>query len=276
MLRRDGAVEMVDTIDLGFPIGLENEIAAFVGQTTVQLQPGDGVVLYTDGVTEAEDMAREQYGLERLAAVLQGALGRAGRGDQAGGGGRPEALHRGADRVRRHHARGGEADLERRAGNTMAQTFGDFVALMEGEGEYLKIGFHPSSIPLQQRWRNNGLSADFLADYLSTFFPGEDLASAERQSQIKDAVGYIANELLENCMKYSHASKQHLVSIEMFLEPDAITLYTSNGIAPARIEPFQKFIRRLLTEDIDALYTEQLERNADATRPMAARPGWAS
>jgi hypothetical protein len=145
----------------------------------------------------------------------------------------------------------------------MAQAFGEFVALMEGEGEYLKIGFHPSSIPLQQRWRNNGLSADFLADYLSTFFPGEDLASSERQSQIKDAVGYIANELLENCMKYSYASKQHLVSIEMFLEPDAITLYTSNGVEPARIEPFQKFIRRLLTEDIDAMYTEQLERNAE-------------
>jgi hypothetical protein len=144
----------------------------------------------------------------------------------------------------------------------MAQTFGDFVELQEGDGEYLKIGFHPSSIPLQQRWRNNGLSADFLADYLSTFFPGEDLASAERQSQIKDAVGYIANELLENCMKYSHASKQHVVSIEMFLEPEAITLYTSNGIAAGRIAAFQAFIQRLLSEDVDALYTEQLERSA--------------
>ena len=71
VLRRDGAVELVDTIDLGFPIGLESEIAGFVGQATVQLQPGDGVVLYTDGVTEAEDMAREQYGLERLAGVLK-------------------------------------------------------------------------------------------------------------------------------------------------------------------------------------------------------------
>ena len=71
VLRRDGTVEMIDTIDLGFPIGLEDEIAAFVGQSTVQLQPGDGVVLYTDGVTEAEDMAREQYGLARLATVLK-------------------------------------------------------------------------------------------------------------------------------------------------------------------------------------------------------------
>jgi len=71
VLRRDGTVEWVDTIDLGFPIGLEGEIAEFIAQTTLQLQPGDGVVLYTDGVTEAEDMTREQYGQERLAAVLQ-------------------------------------------------------------------------------------------------------------------------------------------------------------------------------------------------------------
>ena len=87
-------------------------------------------------------------------------------------------------------------------------------------------------------------------------------------------MGYIANELLENCMKYSHASMQHLVSIEMFLAPDAITLYTSNGVEPTRIEPFQNFIRRLLTEDIDALYTEQLERNADNDDGSASGMGF--
>lgn len=156
----------------------------------------------------------------------------------------------------------------------MDQTFGEFIELVAGEGEYLKIGFHPSSISLQQRWRNNGLSADFLADYLSTFFPGEDLASAERQSQIKDAVGYISNELLENCMKYSYASMHHLVSIEMFLEPGAITLYTNNGIAPGSVAPFQKFIQRMLTEDVDVLYTEQLERNADDESGTASGMGF--
>ena len=71
VMRRDGTVEMVDTIDLGFPIGLEKEIAGFIGQTTVQLRPGDGVVLYTDGVTEAANGANEEYGLDRLAAVLK-------------------------------------------------------------------------------------------------------------------------------------------------------------------------------------------------------------
>ena len=36
----------------------------------IELQPGDGVVLYTDGITEAENMKREQYGLERLCQLL--------------------------------------------------------------------------------------------------------------------------------------------------------------------------------------------------------------
>jgi len=70
VVRRDGKIELVDTIDLGFPIGLDDEIADFIDQTTVQLQSGDGVVLYTDGITEAENTDGEQYGLERLCEVV--------------------------------------------------------------------------------------------------------------------------------------------------------------------------------------------------------------
>ena len=71
VVRNDGTVEMVDTNDLGFPIGLDAEISDFIDQKTVRLQPGDGVVLYTDGVTEADNMADEQYGLERLCEVVR-------------------------------------------------------------------------------------------------------------------------------------------------------------------------------------------------------------
>ncbi len=144
----------------------------------------------------------------------------------------------------------------------MARTFGDFIEPKEGSGEYLKIGFHPTSIPLQQRWRNNGLSADFLAGYLSTFFPGEDSASSERQIEITDAISYIANELLENAMKFSHGSSQQTVSIEMFLRADEVSLYSVNSTDREKIEAFQHFLDRLLTEDRDALYLEQLEGNA--------------
>jgi serine phosphatase RsbU (regulator of sigma subunit) len=45
-------------------------------QRSVHLQPGDFVVLYTDGVTEAIDTQRQQFGIDRLAHVLEGQAGR--------------------------------------------------------------------------------------------------------------------------------------------------------------------------------------------------------
>ena len=57
-------------MDLGFPIALDDDIADFINQTTIQLAPGDGVVLYTDGITEAENENGEQYGLERLCEAV--------------------------------------------------------------------------------------------------------------------------------------------------------------------------------------------------------------
>jgi len=37
VVRKDGTIELVDTADLGFPIGLNDDIADFIDQTTVQL-----------------------------------------------------------------------------------------------------------------------------------------------------------------------------------------------------------------------------------------------
>ncbi|NEP13338.1 MAG: CHASE2 domain-containing protein [Symploca sp. SIO2C1] len=71
VVRVDGTIELIDTIDLGFPIGLDEEIADFIAQEKVKLNPGDLVVLYTDGITEAEDIQGVQYGLERLCEVVK-------------------------------------------------------------------------------------------------------------------------------------------------------------------------------------------------------------
>ena len=71
VVRSNGTVEQIDTIDLGFPIGLEADIAEFVAQTQVYLHPGDVVVLYTDGITEAETLAGVRYGIEQLCEVVR-------------------------------------------------------------------------------------------------------------------------------------------------------------------------------------------------------------
>ena len=67
---RDGQVERVNTMDLGFPIGLEEDISEFINHTIIQLNLGDGIVLYTDGIPEAYNIEKKQYGMERLCEVI--------------------------------------------------------------------------------------------------------------------------------------------------------------------------------------------------------------
>jgi sigma-B regulation protein RsbU (phosphoserine phosphatase) len=66
ILRGNGELERVDTIDLGFPIGLEGDISPFVATREIRFDTGDTIVLYTDGVTEAESPEGELFGTERL------------------------------------------------------------------------------------------------------------------------------------------------------------------------------------------------------------------
>jgi sigma-B regulation protein RsbU (phosphoserine phosphatase) len=66
LIRADGTVRRIDTIDLGFPIGLEEDIGDFVSSIDVPFQEGDMMVLYSDGVTEAESESCELYEMDRL------------------------------------------------------------------------------------------------------------------------------------------------------------------------------------------------------------------
>ncbi len=68
--RHGGRIELIDTMDLGLPLGLVDEIGSFVAEVTVLLRPGDTVILYTDGITEAADDQHRLYGLERLCGVI--------------------------------------------------------------------------------------------------------------------------------------------------------------------------------------------------------------
>ncbi len=71
IIRASGYVERIDTINLGFFIGMQESIERFVSDVCVDLDVGDAVILYTDGITEAMDMNGEQYGVERLCEVLK-------------------------------------------------------------------------------------------------------------------------------------------------------------------------------------------------------------
>lgn len=65
LIRAGGKIELLEAC--GTPLGLL-PVSVFEARE-VELEPGDSLVIYTDGITEAENPAAAEYGLERLSEV---------------------------------------------------------------------------------------------------------------------------------------------------------------------------------------------------------------
>lgn len=59
-----GAVDC--TVSGGIALGMVADNSKIVKETPIDLSPGDVIVLYTDGITEARNMSGEMFGLNRL------------------------------------------------------------------------------------------------------------------------------------------------------------------------------------------------------------------
>lgn len=66
IVAKAGNVERINTMDLGFPIGLEPDVSPFVATKTIPMERGDVIVLFTDGITEADNADRQQFGIDKL------------------------------------------------------------------------------------------------------------------------------------------------------------------------------------------------------------------
>jgi len=151
---------------------------------------------------------------------------------------------------------------------TMTHIFGEYREKLPSDQEFLLLGFSPRSIPIQQRWRNNGLSADFVADYLTTFFPinEEQSSTKAKQAELKSGVSYIANELLENSMKFHDKTSSHPIQFGIYLLEDTvltILLQATNSVSHTTLDKFQAFIHELINSDPEELFIRQLEKNAE-------------
>jgi PAS domain S-box-containing protein len=76
VVRVDGALERHDTLNLGFPLGLEKDISSFIGEATVPLRSGDVMVAYTDGITEAMNCTGVAFGVDRLSEAVRTSHGK--------------------------------------------------------------------------------------------------------------------------------------------------------------------------------------------------------
>lgn len=71
IIRSDGNLEEIDTLYLGMTIGLVDDVHEFTDEIKVLLNPGDTVIMYTDGITEAANTQGHLFGIERLKEICQ-------------------------------------------------------------------------------------------------------------------------------------------------------------------------------------------------------------
>jgi len=145
----------------------------------------------------------------------------------------------------------------------MNEIIGEFSNDLPKGQEYLTLVFSPSSVPLKQRWRTNGLSADFMADYFATFFPGKEgtTSEADLQAEVKSAVSFIGNELLENAMKFTDETLDYPISLTLQMHSDKLVFIATNSVNYQGVERFQAFVKELATSDIDQLYIRHFEQS---------------
>lgn len=140
----------------------------------------------------------------------------------------------------------------------MTEIFGDFIDDLLDSGEHLEIEFTPGSAPIKERWQNNGLSADFMADYFAIFFP-----KSETKAEVKSTVSFIANELLENAMKFRDEASNNSIRVSLQLYEDKLVFVSTNSANPQKVRKFQAFIQEIMTCDPGELYIHQIEKNME-------------
>jgi serine phosphatase RsbU (regulator of sigma subunit) len=71
LLLRAGTGEVEQVVTQGIWVGLQSDLGDAIMDSTIQINVGDVLVLYSDGVTEARaPTTREQFGTRRLAEIL--------------------------------------------------------------------------------------------------------------------------------------------------------------------------------------------------------------
>jgi len=71
VLRANGELELLDAT--GLPVGMFAETA--YDSRRLALAPGDALVIYSDGVTDAQGPAGEEFGMDRLVSLMRGLAG---------------------------------------------------------------------------------------------------------------------------------------------------------------------------------------------------------
>ncbi len=151
----------------------------------------------------------------------------------------------------------------------MAEVYGDYLEDLSDSLEFLEVNFQPSTIALQQRWRNGAL-ASFLVNYLPSLAITLDANMESQLDELSSAVNYIGNELLENALRFGQVVEREPISLGLHLYRDRLVLLASNILSTHARKRLHAFMQALFAADLEALYAKHLARDArpDATAQL--------
>ncbi len=146
----------------------------------------------------------------------------------------------------------------------MTDVLGNFLPTAEGV-EHLSVRFSKTSLAIKERWRNNGLTADFIAAYAETFLPSSDADDPRARKfvrETKDSLSFVANELLENGLKYHEGTAGNDIELRFEVrDAKRLVVQQTNLAGRARVEGLKALAHEILTRDLSELYFERLERS---------------
>jgi hypothetical protein len=130
---------------------------------------------------------------------------------------------------------------------------GEWNVLTQDAITELRMRFVP--LDLVAHWKRCGMVADFLAHFLAYNF--EDAAGAT------NIISTVLNEILENAVKFS-ADKHTKIALSLKHTGEQLEIETTNVAAKKDVETLARRMERLLTEDVEELFVQQLEHTAVA------------
>lgn len=139
--------------------------------------------------------------------------------------------------------------------------FGDYVEPDEGDiiGR-LSLNFQSGTLNIDELWEGSALSANFLSTFWGKFFPVHDHDSVIHREKMQDEVHYICSELLGNAVKFSYIP-EFMIEICLYLHEKELRFYVTNSVNPDELEKFQSLIHRIMNEDTQELFLEQIEKS---------------
>lgn len=148
----------------------------------------------------------------------------------------------------------------------MSQIIGNFIEDVLDDSKIFMMEFFMHAVPMTKRKQTRYLSMAFMAEYLANFFTfkeEEDIFFFQKQLQLKSAANYIANELLENSIKYNYELGKYPLRFAIYLLERNLVFVSKNCVNKKTLDKLNNFINELSDSDVTEFYFRQLEKGAE-------------